>query len=88
MKVQGIVPKNQVLDNEISAAYRMEIKTTNMNSNFQIIPPDDHRRNFSEKEIQIWKYHIIGVMSGTSAELTSHLWCQEITQSERQLLLL
>ena len=30
MKVQGIVPNHQVLDNEISTAYRLEIKKTIM----------------------------------------------------------
>ena len=45
MKAQGIVPTNQVLDNEISTAYRLEIKKTSMT--YQLVPPDDHRRNLA-----------------------------------------
>ena len=49
MKHQGIEPKHQVLNNEISALYRNEIKSTNMT--FQLIPSDDHPRNLAEKSI-------------------------------------
>ena len=50
VKDQGILPKHQVLENEISAAYIIEIKM--MNTTFQIVPPDDHHRNLSEKAIR------------------------------------
>ena len=38
MKLQSIVPKNQVLDNEISAAYEAEIQVTHMT--YQLVLPD------------------------------------------------
>ena len=47
MKLQGIVPKHQVLDNEISVANKVEKQATHMT--YQIIPLDDHRRNIAEK---------------------------------------
>ena len=65
MKNQCIVPKHQVLDNEISALYQNEIKATNMT--FKLVPPDDHCRNLAKKSIQTWKDHFIGVLSGTAA---------------------
>ena len=86
MKHQGIVPKHQVLDNEILAAYRKEIWATHMT--FQLVPPDDHRCHLAEKAIQTWKYHFIGVVSGTTATFPVHLWCQAIPQAEQQLFLL
>ena len=86
MKHQGIVPKHQVLDNEILAAHRKEIWATYMK--FQLVPSDDHRCNLAEKAIQTWKERFIGVMSGAVANFHIHLWCQAITQAERQLLLL
>ena len=86
MKIQGIVPKHQVLDNEISVAYKAEIRATNMT--FQRVPPDDHRRNIAEKAIQTWKDHFVGVLSGTARDFPLHLWCQALPQMERQLLLL
>ena len=65
MKDQGVVSNHKVLYNEISAAYRMEIKTTNMT--FQLVPLDDHRPYLAEKAIQTWKYHFVGVISGTKS---------------------
>ena len=50
MKDQGIVPKHQVLDKEISALYQKEIKATNMT--FQLVPPDDHYCNLAKESIQ------------------------------------
>ena len=72
MKAQGIVPTHQVLDNEISVAYRQEIKQTSMT--YQIVPPYDHQSILEEKAIQTWKDHFIGVMRRTAATLPSHLW--------------
>ena len=67
-------------------AYRKEIWATHMT--FQLVPPDDYCCNLAEKAIQTWKDHFIGVMSGTTATLPVHLWCQGIPQAKRQLLLL
>ena len=80
MKHQGIFPKQQVLDNEILAAYRKEIWATHMT--FQLMPPDDQHCNLAEKAIQTWKYHLIGVMSGNATTFHVHLWCQAIPQAE------
>ena len=50
MKLQGIVPLHQILDNEISEAYKEEILATKMS--YQLLPPDDHRRNIAKRSIQ------------------------------------
>ncbi|KAL7475165.1 hypothetical protein ACHAW6_005726, partial [Cyclotella cf. meneghiniana] len=86
MKACGIHPTRQVLDNEISAAYKMAI--TNSGMSYQLVPPDDHRRNIAEKAIQTWKDHFIAVISGTDTKFPLHLWCQLLPQIERQLCLL
>eukprot|EP00804_Cyclotella_cryptica_P006781 CCRYP_019523-RA/>CCRYP_019523-RA protein AED:0.40 eAED:0.40 QI:0/0/0/1/0/0/3/0/477 len=57
MKACGIQPTRQVLDNEISAAYKLAITASGMT--YQLVPPDDHRRNIAEKAIQTWKDHFI-----------------------------
>ena len=67
-------------------AYHTEIRDTNMT--FQLVPPDDHRRNLAERSIQTWKDHFFGVLSGTASTFPLHLWCQIIHQAEWQLLLL
>ena len=67
-------------------AYRQEIMATGMT--YQLVPPDDHRRNIAGKTIQTWKDHFIAVCSGVSTNFPMHLWCRIIPQSEKQLLLL
>ena len=74
MKSQGVVPTHQVLYNEISTAYILEIRKTSMT--YQLVHPDDNRRNLAEKAIQTWKDHFIVVMSGTAEIYPAHLWCQ------------
>eukprot|EP00804_Cyclotella_cryptica_P016108 CCRYP_004214-RA/>CCRYP_004214-RA protein AED:0.22 eAED:0.20 QI:0/0/0/1/0/0.66/3/0/877 len=86
MKACGIQPTRQVLDNEISAAYKLAITASGMT--YQLVPPDDHRRNIAEKAIQTWKDHFIAVISGTDTKFPLHLWCQLLPQMERQLCLL
>ena len=55
---------------------------------YQLVPPDVHRRNIAEREIQTWKSHFIGILAGTAATLPLHLWCQIIPHAKRHLLLL
>ena len=86
MKACGIVPKHQVLDNEAAAAYKQEIEESGMT--YELVPPDNHRRNIAEKAIQTWKDHFVAIPSGASATFPMHLWCRIIPQVERQLQLL
>ena len=86
MKLKGVVPLHQILDNKISEAYKEEILATKMS--YQLVPPDDHLCNISERSIQKWKNNFIGVLAGTAATFPLHLWCQIIPQAERHLLLL
>ena len=82
----GIIPKRQVPDNKTSMAYRQEIMETGMT--YQLVPPDEHRRNIAGKKIQTWKDHLISVCSGVYAHFPMHLWCRLIPQAEKKLLLL
>ena len=86
MKLQGIVTKHQVLDNEISSAYKTEIQATHMT--YKIVPPDDHNRNMTEKETQTCKDNFVGVLTGTASAFPMQLWCQSIPQAKRQIMLL
>ena len=86
MKLCNIQPKRQVLDNEASAEFKTAIKESGMD--YQLVPPDDHRRNVAEKAIQTWKDHFVAVLSGTANDFPLHLWCQCIPQMELQLHLL
>ena len=86
MKQCGIKPKHQVLDNEASAAYKKDIAESGMT--YELVPPNNHRRNIAEKAIQTWKDHFISVISGTDNNFPMHLWCQILPQAERQINLL
>ena len=86
MKQRGIIPKHQVLDNEISDAYKAEIELTNIT--YQLVLPDDHRRNIPEREIQTWKDHFVSAMISAAATSPRHLWRQAIPQDECQQRLL
>ena len=81
MKQWGIIPKYQVLENEMSEAYKLEIELTSMTN--QIVLPDDYRRKIFEKAIQMWKDQFVSVMSGAAATFPWNLWCQDILQAER-----
>ena len=85
MQLKGIVPLHQILDNKISVAYKEEILAANMS--YQLVPPDNHHQHISERAIQTWKSHFIGVLAGIAATFPLHLWCQIIPQAERQIIL-
>ena len=86
IKQQGITPTHQVLDNEISQTYKEEIRELGMS--YQLVPPDDHRRNIAERAIKTQKNHFVGVLSRAAVTFPLHLWCQAIPQVKRQLMLL
>ena len=80
MQLQGIVLKYQVLDNEISAAYKAKILSSDITY--------DHHRNIAEKSIQTWKEHFVGVLSVPAVTFIMHLWCQAIPHAKQHILLL
>eukprot|EP00804_Cyclotella_cryptica_P013794 CCRYP_020502-RA/>CCRYP_020502-RA protein AED:0.43 eAED:-0.03 QI:0/-1/0/1/-1/1/1/0/273 len=53
MRACGLTPWRQVLDNEASTAYKQSILYLGLTS--QLVPPNDHRLNVTEKAIQTWK---------------------------------
>jgi hypothetical protein len=56
----GIFPKKQVLDNEISQAYKDAIAEYEIE--YKLFPPHDHRRNIAEKAIHIFKNHFVSIL--------------------------
>ena len=86
MKICGIIPTKQALDNEASSAYKASISESNMT--YQLVPPNEHRRNIAEKDIKTYKDHFVAVLSVTANNFPLYLWCQIIPHMERQLNLL
>ena len=73
MRECGIRTKKRIFDNEASTAYKEAVTTSGMT--YQLVPPDDHRRNVAEKAIQTWKDHFIAALSGTANDFPLHIWC-------------
>ena len=72
MRLCGFNPKHQILDNKVSEKYKEAIRVSGMT--YQLVPPDNHRCNTAEKEIQFWKEHFIYILSGTAENFPLHLW--------------
>ena len=52
---------------------------------YQLVPPNDHRRNAAEKAVQIFKDHFVAVLCGTDDAFPMQLWCQLVPHAECQL---
>ena len=71
MRACGLTPRRQVLDNEASAAYKQSMLDSGLT--YQLVPPNDHRRNVAKKAIQTWKDHFIAELSGMPDNFPLHL---------------
>ena len=83
---KNINPTLHILDNECSAEYKEVIERNGMK--FQLVPPNDHRRNVAEKAIQTFKDHFVAVLCGADDTFPLQLWCQLLRHAEHQLNLL
>ena len=86
LKKGGFRPKMHFPDNECSAAFKEKISENDMK--YQLVPPNDHRRNVAEKAIQVFKDHFVSVLCGTDVKFPMGLWCRILRQAEHQLNLL
>ena len=86
LKEKGICPTKHILDNKCSSEFKEAIKSNQMT--YQLVPPNDHRRNVAEKAIQTFKDHFVAVLCGTDETFPLQLWCQILRQAEHQLNLL
>ena len=83
LKRANVKPTVHVLDNECSAEMKVAIEGNSLM--YQLVPPNDHRRNAAEKAVQIFKAHFVVVLCGTDASFPMQLWCQLIPHAECQL---
>ena len=77
----GLNPKHQTLYNEALDKYKEAICASEMT--YQLVQPDDHRRNIAEKSIKFCKEHFITILRGAAITFPLHLWCQVIPQAEK-----
>ena len=80
-----VKPRMHLLDNEASAAFKVEIKK---NCTLQLVPPDNHRRNLAERAIQTFKSHFKAILAGVAENFPMNLWDRLLPQTVLTLNLL
>ena len=63
LKGIGLATDLQILDNEASQDYKATI-TDKWGVDFQLVPPDIHRRNSAERSIRTFRAHLLAILSG------------------------
>ena len=61
-----------VLDNEAPELHRDTIEVSN--SHYQLVPPNNHRRNASERAIRKHKEHFIRMLVGIDVKFLMSMW--------------
>ena len=74
-----------LLDNEASAAFKDAIKC---NCTLQLVPPDTHHRNLTERAIQTFKNHFLAILAGVDQNFPMYLWDRLVPQAVLTLNLL
>jgi hypothetical protein len=77
----------QILDNEVSAAFKKAITET-WQSAYQLVPPNVHRRNAAERAIRTFKAHFLAILAGVDIAFPPYLWDKLLPQAELTLNLL
>ena len=63
---KGSLVDLQILDNECSTEYKRRM-TDKWGVEFQLVPPDMHRRNASERAIRSFKAHFLAILAGVAS---------------------
>jgi ribosomal protein S24E len=69
---RGFKPTTHWLDNEASTTLK-EFNTSEQ-VDYQLVPPQVHRRNSAERAIRTWKNHLILGICSTDTNFPLHLW--------------
>ena len=73
-----VKPTTHILDNEASAEYKKVIRK---NCTIQLVPPNNHRRNLTERAIQTFKSHFIAIIAGVDDTFPMRLWDKLLPQT-------
>jgi hypothetical protein len=86
LTVKGFKPKLQTLDNEASAALKNFFTANDIA--YQLVPPQCHRRNATERAIRTLKEHFVAGHSSVAPSFPMHLCDRLLPQAEIMLNLL
>ena len=73
LKNKGLLIDLQILDNECSLVYERRM-TDKWGVEFQLVPPDMHRRNAAERAIRSFKAHFLAILVGVASNFPRNLW--------------
>jgi hypothetical protein len=82
----GLLPQLHRLDDKCSAAHKTFLRAENID--FQLVPPNVHRRNAAERAIRTFKNHLIAGLCSVDKSFPLHLWDKLLPQAELTLNLL
>jgi hypothetical protein len=83
---RGFRPLLQKLDNEASTLLKNQMRLHNID--FQLVPPNMHRRNAAERAIRTFKKHFVAILATTDPDFPIRLWSKVVPQAVLTLNLL
>eukprot|EP00804_Cyclotella_cryptica_P022720 CCRYP_012520-RA/>CCRYP_012520-RA protein AED:0.32 eAED:0.32 QI:0/-1/0/1/-1/1/1/0/364 len=87
LRNQGHLVEHQILDNEASKDYRHAI-TQEWKATYQLVPPNAHRANATERAIRTFKAHFLSILAGINPTFPNYLRDKLLPQTELTLNLL
>ena len=87
LKTRGHIIDHQVLNNEASKEYCRHV-TDIWAATYQLVLPDDHRRNIAERAIRTFKAYFLSILAGIPLSFPNYLWDKLLPQTELSLNLL
>ena len=74
------------MDNEASADLKSAMETATYT--YQLVPPENHRKNAAERAIQTWKTHFLAGLASLPGDFPLSEWDRLVLQGQITLLLL
>ena len=78
---QGHQVDVQILDNEVSADFKISI-VDYWGETYQLVPPNLHQSNKAERAICIFKAHFLSVVAGVDPAFPKFIWDNLLAQTE------
>ncbi len=80
MRKANLTIKKHILDNEALANYKEAVASNKVE--YELVPPNNHQRNQTERAIQTFKAHFIAIMCGIDDSFPMNLWYKLLPQAE------
>ena len=87
LRKNGMSVNLQILDNEASSKCKHLI-TEDLGIKYQLVLPDTHIRNASERAIHTFKAHFLSILAGIAPDFPKFLWDHLLPQTKMTLIFL